>query len=74
MKRQRLVSDWRTILRRAWTIRLNLLASILTAWASWWGLQEYGTPLYITAPTVLVNLAAVVARIWKQGYSDAATD
>lgn len=70
-RRSRLVHDWRTVLKRAWSIRLSLLAAAFTAWASWWGLREYGTPLYITAPTVILNLAVVVARIWSQGYDDA---
>lgn len=67
----KLIDDWRTVLRRAWTIRIALLAAGFGAWASWWGMREYGTPLYITAPTVLLNLFLVLTRIWKQGYSDA---
>lgn len=67
----KLVHDWRTVLRRAWSVRLALAAAVFTAWASWWGLREYGTPVYITAPTVLLNLAAVIVRVVKQGYSDA---
>lgn len=67
----KLVADWRVVLRKAWTIRLSILAAVFTSWATWWGYREYGTPLYITAPAVLLNLAVMLARVWKQGYSDA---
>lgn len=68
----RLIHDWRVVLKRAWSVRLALLAALFTSWASWWAYREYGTPLYITAPAVLLNLAVSISRIIKQGYSDAA--
>lgn len=66
-----LVHDWSTVLKRAWSVRLALLSAAFTSWASWWAYEQYATPLYITAPAVLLNLAVTVARIIKQGYSDA---
>ncbi|KQR55627.1 hypothetical protein [Acidovorax sp. Leaf160] len=67
----KLVQDWRTVLRRAWSVRLALLAAAFTAWASWWAYRIYGTPLYITIPAVALNFAVAASRIVKQGYSDA---
>lgn len=64
------VHDWRVVLRRAWSVRLSLLASLFGAWSTYWTDREYGVPLYITLPFVGFTIAAAVARIVKQGYSD----
>lgn len=67
----KLVEDWGKVFRKAWSVRLSLLAAIFTSWASWWAYREYGTPLYITVPAVGLNFAVAAARIIKQGSLDA---
>ena len=66
MKHLKLVENWRHVLRRAWSVRLALLAALFTSLASWWAYREYGTPLWITIPAVGLNFAVAVARIIQQ--------
>lgn len=66
MKKPRLVKDWKWVLRKAWSVRLALLAAAFTSLASWWAYREYGTPPWITIPTVGLNFAVAVARIIQQ--------
>lgn len=68
----RLVDDWLVVLRRSWSVRLNVLGALFGAWAAYWGFEQYGMPRYISVPAALFPAAAVVARIIKQGYGSPA--
>lgn len=62
-----LIADWRLVLRRAWSVRLALLAAVLGGLEL---LLQYLAParpdgLFI-AVSVVVNIAAALARIVAQ--------
>lgn len=66
----RVLSDWRWLLRRAWSVRLALLAAVLSA------IEIFVQLLAATRPTpwfamaaALTSLAAALARIVAQPHA-----
>lgn len=67
----RLISGWRRVLRRAWSVRLALLsAAISGASACWFVFAELLPPVSFLAIGSALSVAAVLARILDQGLSD----
>ena len=69
----RLLPDWKRVLRRAWSIRLMLLAGLLSGLEA--ALPFFGDmipipPRTLAALTVLVVAAAFVARLLAQSKDD----
>ena len=63
----RLVQDWKRVLRRAWSVRLNLLAAALTgATAALPAFMGVVPPMWLLALCTIVPLAAAVARLVAQ--------
>lgn len=64
-----LIDDWRTVLRRAWSVRFALLGAALTAAEA--GVQYYltGTPPLLAIGATVLTLAAGVARVVAQPRS-----
>lgn len=66
MKMQ-LVSDWRRILRRAWSVRFMLLAVALNGLgAVWFALSDHVPIKLFIAGGVIVPLLAFISRIIHQ--------
>ncbi|MBY2932514.1 hypothetical protein [Rhizobium leguminosarum] len=68
-----LVSNWRAILKRAWSVRLNALALIIIVgepvylfFASTWVAKNIYVQLGMSLVTGLLTAAAIVARIFFQ--------
>lgn len=66
----KLVTDWRAVLRHAWSLRLNLLCVLLSALSA---ALMFGDVLPIPAGwlfllTLVVNLAAGFARLVQQKH------
>ena len=76
--RPRLLPDWRDILRRAWSIRLMLLAGLLSgceAVLSATGTDWLPVPRWASSLIVLVVIAAAfVTRLLAQQGSDRGTE
>lgn len=69
MRKVRLRSDWRTILRRAWSVRLILLASLLTgleAALPFLPEMTYLPPGTLAAIASVVTGLALLARVVAQ--------
>ncbi len=64
--RLRLDADWRQILRRAWSVRLMVLAGLLTIAEALLPLVDWLPDLHYAAVSVVVILAALWARIVAQ--------
>lgn len=63
----RLVQDWKRVLRKAWSVRLNLLAVALTgATAALPAFMGVVPPMWLLALCTIVPLAAAVARLVAQ--------
>ena len=76
-RRPRLLPDWRDILRRAWSLRLILLAGLLTgceAVLSAMGTEWLPVPRWASSLIVLVVIAAafVTRLLAQQGADDGA--
>lgn len=73
-RRPQLLPDWRDILRRAWSIRLMLLAGLLSgceAVLASFGTEWLPVPRWVSALVVLgVIAAAFVARLLAQQGAD----
>ena len=62
-----LLDDWRILLARAWSIRLNLMAAAITGLTSVWFAFYPVVPLWVfAAASVGLHLAAVILRLLKQ--------
>lgn len=63
----KLVSDWRAVLQRAWSVRLMLLAALLSAAeVTLPFLGDFIAPGLLAALSVLTVSAAFVARLLAQ--------
>jgi hypothetical protein len=62
----RLVSEAGRIFRRAWSVRLSLLAAILTAIYAAWDYHVSGHTSVVVLMTFFLNISAAVARIVDQ--------
>lgn len=63
----RLIPEWRRVLRKAWSVRLNLLAVALTgATAALPAFMGIIPPMWLLALCTVVPLAAAVARLVDQ--------
>lgn len=63
----KLIPEWRRVLRRAWSVRLNLLAVALTgATAALPAFMGIIPPMWLLALCTVVPLAAAVARLVDQ--------
>ena len=73
-RRPQLLPDWRTVLRRAWSLRLILLAGLLTgceAVLSAMGTEWLPVPRWASALIVMVVIgAAFVTRLLAQKGAD----
>lgn len=77
-RRPKLLPDWRDILRRAWSIRLMLLAGLLSgceavlsaAGTDWLPVPRWASALVL----LLVTMGALVTRLLAQGGDDAAKE
>lgn len=74
MIRPKAASNWRVILRRAWSVRLMLLSAVLSGAAVTVGLLDARVlgmdPVRFAAMAGLVNAAALIARHFHQGGID----
>ena len=70
----KLVHDWRWVLKRSWSVHLNILGALFGAWAAYWGFDQYGMPRYISLPAAILPALAVVARIMQQRKPHATPD
>lgn len=67
----KLKDDWKLILKRAWSIRLSVLAAIVSgASLYWFVLEDEMPPRIFFAVGVGLSLAAAVARLIDQGWHD----
>ena len=67
MKWPKLLPDWKNILRKAWSIKLLLVAMALTAWEAYLALTgEPGQNVALTILTGGVTAAAFGARLLAQ--------
>ena len=63
----RLVSDWRLILRKAWSVRLMLLATALNSLAAVWFVLSDNVPEWLFLVSgICIPMAALVARLIDQ--------
>ncbi len=63
----KLIPEWRRVLRKAWSVRLNLLAVALTgATAALPAFMGIIPPMWLLALFTVVPLAAAVARLVDQ--------
>ena len=63
----RLRSDWRVILRKAWSVRLMLLSAALNGLAAVWFVLSDNVPEWLVlVGGVLLPVAALVARLIDQ--------
>jgi hypothetical protein len=62
----RLIPEWKRLLRRAWSIRLNLGAALLSAADTAWQTYTTGQPPIVAVITMVVSLSAAVARLVAQ--------
>ena len=63
----KLVSDWKRVLRKAWSVRLNLLAVALTgATAALPAFMGIIPPMWLLALSTVVPISAAVARLVDQ--------
>jgi len=66
----RLVSNWRTILRRSWAVRLSFIAAaidgLLMGWAAFSGVVP---PMNFMVVALMLNLAVPVVRVLDQGIA-----
>lgn len=74
-----LLPDWRLILRRAWSVRLSLLAALASAGEAAWQLYLDARPSILIVGTALISLSAAISRLVAQprmrnGRRDRATD
>jgi hypothetical protein len=68
----RLVPEWKQILRKAWSVRLNLVAALFSSVEAGWMAWTTGQPPFIALATAVISIGAAVARIVAQkGLSDA---
>lgn len=66
----KLIEDWRTVLRRAWSIRLVLLAALLGGIEVVLPLFSDAVPRHVFALlSIVVSLGAAVARVMAQPRS-----
>jgi hypothetical protein len=66
----KLIEDWRTVLRRAWSIRLVLLAALLGGIEVVLPLFSDAAPRHVFALlSIVVSLGAAVARVMAQPRS-----
>lgn len=69
-----LIHNWKDILKRAWSIRLMLLAGLLTGLSVAVELIDADllgiSPLIFAAVAGLVNMAALIARLLPQARLD----
>jgi hypothetical protein len=62
-----LVPNWKRVLRRAWSVKFNLLASVLTGFAAALPvLMDKMPPVWFLLLCAVVPLAAAVARLVDQ--------
>lgn len=62
-----LIDDWKTVLKKAWSIRLMLLAGMLSGIEIILPLFQTSFPRYVFAfLSFVVTIAAVVARLYAQ--------
>lgn len=63
----RLRSDWRLILRKAWSVRLMLLATALNGLAAVWFVLSDNVPEWLfLVGGICIPIAALVARLIDQ--------
>ena len=63
----KLRDDWRVILRKAWSVRLMLLAAALNGLAAVWFVLSDNIPEWLfLVGGVLIPIAALVARLIDQ--------
>lgn len=63
-----LVEDWKTIVKKAWSLKLNALALVLGALEVWVGMMkpEGVPPLLFASLSSLVTIGAMGARVMAQ--------
>lgn len=62
-----LIDDWRRVLRKAWSVKLILLAAFFDGLSAVWFVFADGVPHFLFAALGLFfSLAAAVARIIQQ--------
>ncbi len=63
----KLVADWRRVLRRAWSVRLMILATAINGLAAVWFVLDDNMPEWaFVVGGVLLPLAALAARLIDQ--------
>jgi hypothetical protein len=68
----RLVPEWKRVLRKAWSVRLNLIAALLSSLEAGWQTYVTGQPPIIALATAAISIGAAIARIVAQkGMDDA---
>lgn len=71
----KLVPEWRHIIKRAWSIRLMLIAALLDGFnACWFAFGDTVPHGYFLAVGMLASMAAVVARVVHQPRMRGAID
>ena len=66
MKRWSLVENWKSVVRRAWSVKLSLLAALLSGIEVAVGVWATGNPPLFAGIAFVASIAAGVARIVAQ--------
>lgn len=61
-----LLPDWKILIRRAWSVRLSLLAALASAGEAAWQLYLDARPSILIVGTALISLGAAVSRLIAQ--------